>query len=77
MALRARMGTEEAKEKYKERCKCELPNAYCRNHNLYQFVFRGLEKVSTETKWFVLAYNLERLWSLREANAAAAQAVAA
>lgn len=63
---RERMGTDEAKELYKQRCKCELPNAWCRNHGLYQFVVRGMEKVDIQTKWYVLTYNLERLTSLRK-----------
>lgn len=71
-AWRARMGTEEAKAQYKERTKCELPNAWCRNHGLYQLVTRGLKRVNVEVKWYALAYNLERLVSLRKSKALAA-----
>lgn len=66
---RGRMGTDEAKAKYKQRSKCELPNAWCRNRGLSQFVVRGLEKVTEQAKWYVLAYNLQRLMSLRRAKA--------
>ena len=62
---RSRMSTPEAQEKYKQRSKCELPNAWCRNHGLGQFTVRGLEKVTVQSKWYVLAYDLERLMSLR------------
>jgi len=68
---RVRMGTEAAKAQYKERTKCELPNAWCRNHGLYQFVVRGLARVNQQLKWYVLAYNLERMVSLRKSKAAA------
>ena len=64
-AWRKRMGQEESKEKYRERVKCELPNAFCRTHGLGQFPVRGLEKVETETRWMVLAYNCQRYWSLK------------
>jgi transposase len=66
---RGRMKTDEAKEKYKQRSKCELPNAWCRNRGLGQFVVRGMEKVTEQAKWYVLAYNLERLMSLRQQKA--------
>jgi hypothetical protein len=68
-AWRGRMKTDEAKEKYRQRSKCELPNAWCRNRGLSQFVVRGLEKVTEQAKWYVLAYNLERLASLRHQKA--------
>jgi len=48
---RTRMGTEAAQEKYKQRCKCEWPNAGCRN--------RGL------LLWHVLVNNLQRMVALR------------
>jgi hypothetical protein len=66
---RGRMKTDEAKEKYKQRSKCELPNAWCRNRGLGQFVVRGLEKVTEQAKWYALAYNLQRLASLRQQKA--------
>ena len=67
---RGRMKTDQAKEKYRQRSKCELPNAWCRNRGLSQFVVRGKEKVTEQAKWYVLAYNLERLASLRHAKTA-------
>lgn len=66
---RGRMGTDEAKQKYKQRSKCELPNAWCRNRGLSQFVVRGSERVTEQAKWYVLAYNLQRLASLRQQTA--------
>jgi len=62
---RQRMGTAEAQEKYKQRGKCEWPNAQCRNHGLYQFLVRGLEKVKTVVLWYVLIHNLLRGVALR------------
>jgi len=66
---RARMGTEEAKEKYKQRVKCEFPNAVCRNHGLHQFLVRGLAKVKAVALWHALAHNLLRLVALRAERA--------
>ncbi len=62
---RQRMGTEEAQEKYKQRSKTEFPNATCRNRGLQQFLVRGLEKVKTVVKWYVLIHNLLRMVALR------------
>ena len=56
-AWRERMGTEEAKEKYRQRCKTEWPNAVCRNRGLQQFLVRGLEKVKSVVLWHVLIHN--------------------
>ena len=39
------MSTPEAKAKYTERVKCELPNAWCRNHGLGQVPVRGKQKL--------------------------------
>ena len=66
---RQRMGTEEAKEKYKQRCKCEWSNACCRNWGLWQFRVRGLEKVKTVVLWYVLTHNLLRMVALRAQRA--------
>ncbi len=66
---RERMGTEEAKEKYKGRCKCEWPNACCRNWGLWQFMVRGLKKVKAVVLWYVLAHNLLRMVALRAERA--------
>jgi transposase len=62
---RQRMGTSEAQEKYKQRCKTEFPNATCRNRGLHQFLVRGLAKVKTVVLWYVLTHNVFRMVSLR------------
>lgn len=64
---RQRMSSEEAAEIYKERSKCELPNAYCRNRGLGQFSVRGQQKVQVQACWYGLAYNYQRLVTLRAA----------
>ena len=69
---RQRMGTAEAKEKYKQRGKCEWSNAECRNRGLYQFVVRGLQKVKSVVLWYVLVHNLFRWVALRAERAKAA-----
>jgi transposase len=69
---RQRMGTEEAKEKYKQRCKCEWSNAVSRNHGLYQFLVRGLEKVRAVALWHALVHNLLRMVALRARQVEAA-----
>jgi hypothetical protein len=71
-AWRKRMGTAEAKEKYKQRCKTEWPNAQCRNRGLQQFLVRGLKKVKTVILWYVLTHNLFRMVALRAKRDAAA-----
>jgi transposase len=68
-AWRERMGTEEAKEKYKQRSKTEWPNAQCRNRGLQQFLVRGLEKVKSAVLWYVLVHNLFRMVALRAQRA--------
>ena len=62
---RQRMGTAEAQEKYKQRGKCEWPNAQCRNRGLQQFLVRGLQKVKSVVLWYVLVHNLFRGVALR------------
>lgn len=62
---RQRMGTTEAQEKYKQRCKTEFPNATCRNRGLQRFLVRGLAKVKTVVLWYVLIHNLLRMVALR------------
>lgn len=69
---RERMGTAEAKEKYKQRCKCEWSNACCRNRGLWQFTVRGMEKVKAVTFWYVLTHNLFRMVALRAQQAQSA-----
>jgi transposase len=71
-AWRQRMGTEEGRQKYKQRAKCEWSNAECRNRGLHQFVVRGLEKVKAVVLWYVLVHNLFRMVALRAERAAAA-----
>jgi transposase len=72
VAWRQRMGTEAGHQKYKQRAKCEWPNAGCRNRGLHQFVVRGLEKVKTVVLWYVLIHNLLRMVALRAKRALAA-----
>jgi hypothetical protein len=63
---RRRMGTEEAKEIYKQRAStAECVNAISRNRGMQQFLVRGLEKVRTVVLWFALAHNLMRAVALR------------
>jgi transposase len=71
-AWRERMGTEEARQKYKQRAKCEWSNAECRNRGLHQFVVRGLAKVRTVVLWYVLVHNLFRMVVLRAQRTLAA-----
>ena len=59
---RARMGTPEAKEKYKLRAStAEWVNAQVRNRGMYQVRVRGIAKVLTVTLWQVLAHNFGRI----------------
>ena len=70
---RQRMGTEEAKEIYKERAStAECVNAIARNRGLRQFLVRGLEKVRAVALWYALAHNLMRAVTLRAEAIAAA-----
>ncbi|NNJ84026.1 MAG: IS1182 family transposase [Gammaproteobacteria bacterium] len=63
---RKRMGTDEAKEIYKQRAStAECVNAIARNRGLWQFTVRGLRKVKTVLVWFALAHNVMRAASLR------------
>jgi hypothetical protein len=56
---RERMGTEEAKEIYKERAEtAEYVNAQARNHGLKQFLVRGLEKVKCVVLIYAIAHNM-------------------
>jgi transposase len=58
---RRRMGTEEAKEIYKQRAAtAECVNAQARHRGLVQFVVRGLQKVKAVALWFATAHNLGR-----------------
>ncbi len=67
-AWRERMGTQSAKEIYKQRsATAEFPNAGCRNRGLMQFVVRGLTKTKAVSLWHALAHNFQRTLSLRAA----------
>jgi transposase len=56
---RERMGTEEAKEFYKERAAtAEYANAQARNRGLQQFLVRGLPKVTCVALIYALAHNM-------------------
>jgi len=69
-AWRERMGTDEAKEIYKERAStAECVNAIARNRGLRQFTVRGLKKIRAVVVWYVLAHNLMRAHHLRSAAA--------
>ena len=62
---RERMGTDEAKEIYKERAStAECVNAIARNRGLLQLTVRGLKKVKVSLLWFALAHNVIRAASL-------------
>ena len=63
---RKRMGTNEAKEIYKERAAtAECVNAQARNRGLQQFMVRGLEKVKAIATWFAIAHNMARSFALQ------------
>jgi len=65
-AWRQRMGTDEAKEIYKERAAtAECVNAAARNRGLRQFLVRGRRKVRAVALWYALAHNLMRTLALR------------
>ena len=62
---RARMGTDEAKEVYKERgATIECVNAIARNRGLRQFLVRGLDAVKATALLFALAHNVARSFTL-------------
>ncbi len=64
-AWRARMGSAEAKELYKERAAtAECVNAQARNRGLTQFLVRGTGKVTCVMLFFALAHNLMRTAAL-------------
>jgi transposase len=70
-AWRIRMGTDEAKELYKDRAAtAECVNAIARNRGLQRFGVRGPNKARAIALWFALAHNLMRTVVLREAAAA-------
>ena len=62
---RERMGTEQAKEIYKERAAAaECSNAQARNRGLRQFVVRGIDKVRNVALWHGLTHNMVCSWRL-------------
>jgi transposase len=64
---RARMGTPEAKEIYKQRAStAEWVNAQARNRGLYGVRVRGQPKVLVVVMWYALAHNFRRMQKLRE-----------
>jgi transposase len=71
-AWRVRMGTQAAKDIYRERAAtAECVNALARNRGLRQLPVRGLAKVRAVLLWFALAHNLMRTVALRRAAALA------
>jgi transposase len=59
---RERMGTDEAKQIYKERAaSIECANAHLRNRGLQRFNVRGLSKARAVLLWHALAHNLKRM----------------
>jgi transposase len=64
---RQRMGTEAAKEIYKQRAAtAECVNAIARGRGLSQFLVRGLNKVKAVVLWYALAHNLMRAVTLMQ-----------
>jgi transposase len=62
---RKRMGTEEAKEIYKQRAAtAECVNAQARNRGMGQFMVRGVQKVKSIATWFAIAHNMARSFAL-------------
>jgi predicted acylesterase/phospholipase RssA len=58
---RVRMASEDAKAIYKERAATsECANARARQHGLYQFVVRGLTKVTCVALWMAITHDLLR-----------------
>jgi transposase len=64
-AWRRRMGTDAAKEIYKERAATvECVNAQARNRGLTRFVVRGVANVRAAALWYALAHNMACAWRL-------------
>ncbi len=65
---RQRMGSEAAKEIYKQRAAtAECVNAIARGRGLSQFLVRGRNKVKAVALWYALAHNLMRAMTLAQA----------
>ena len=63
---RGRMGTDDAKEIYKQRAAtAECVNAQAHNRGLIQLLVRGLQRVKAIALWFATAHNLARSFALR------------
>lgn len=68
-AWRIRMGTDAAKDIYKQRAAtAECVNAIARNRGLQQFNVRGLLKARAVILWYVIAHNMMRAVALRAAR---------
>jgi hypothetical protein len=64
---RERMGSEAAKQIYKQRAAtAECVNAIARGRGLRQFLVRGLSKVKAVALWYALAHNLMRAVTLAQ-----------
>jgi transposase len=64
---RQRMGSEAAKEIYKQRAAtAECVNAIARGRGLSQFLVRGVNKVKAVALWYALAHNLMRAVTLTQ-----------
>lgn len=62
---RVRMGTEQAKEVYRQRAaSAECVNALARQRGLQRFTVRGRRKIRAAALWYALAHNLMRTLSL-------------
>ena len=62
---RQRMGTDEAKQVYKERAaSIECTNAHLRNRGLQRFNVCSLSKARAVLLWHALAHNLRRMMAL-------------
>jgi len=67
---RERMGTDEAKQIYKERAaSIECTNAHLRNRGLQRLNVRGLIKARAVLLWHALAHNLKRMMTMNIAFA--------
>jgi transposase len=77
-AWRMRMGTDEAKEIYKDRAStAECVNARARQRDLHQLRVRGLLKARAIALWYALAHNIKRSVALLRAATAEVAAVPA
>jgi transposase len=62
---RVRMGTDEAKEIYKQRAQtAECVNAQARNRGLVRLLVRGVQKVKAVALWFASVHNMARSFTL-------------